>query len=48
MLALIIILSLFIIMAIASILWGKDSRDTIDSDEWERRRSFYDDSMHHA
>lgn len=39
MLALVIILSLLIILALASLLWGADSRDSINSAEWERRRN---------
>jgi hypothetical protein len=41
MLALVIILSLSIILAITAIRWGKDSRDGINSSEWERRRNSY-------
>jgi hypothetical protein len=34
---LIILLVMLIILAIASSLWGHDSRETIDSPEWARR-----------
>jgi hypothetical protein len=36
---LLIILIAFILFAIAAKLWGADSRDGIDSTEWERRRN---------
>ncbi|HZR42068.1 MAG TPA: hypothetical protein VFB12_18250 [Ktedonobacteraceae bacterium] len=36
---LLIILIAFILFAIAAKLWGSDSRDGIDSAEWERRRN---------
>lgn len=46
MLALVIILSLLIIIAIAAILWGKDSRDDINSKEWDRRQQSYYPTHH--
>lgn len=27
-----------VILAVAALLWGADSRDTVDSCEWERRK----------
>ncbi len=30
----------FILLAIASLLWGVDSRDGIDSPEWRRRQEW--------
>lgn len=37
MLAMIVLLLLALIFAIVAMLWGYDSRDRIDSPEWERR-----------
>ena len=37
MLTMLVLLVLALILAISAMLWGFDSRDTIDSPEWERR-----------
>ena len=40
MLAMFVLLLLALILAVAAMLWGSDSRDSIDSPEWERRAQF--------
>jgi len=35
----IIVLSILIVVAVASVAWGVDSRDGLNSEEWKRRRS---------
>lgn len=37
MFILLLLLFLFILLGLAALRWGADSRDTIDSPEWERR-----------
>ena len=34
---LLLLFFLFILLDLAALRWGADSRDTIDSPEWERR-----------
>ncbi|HLG78403.1 MAG TPA: hypothetical protein VKX46_18455 [Ktedonobacteraceae bacterium] len=39
--ATVIVILLIVIFNVAALLWGKDSRDSIDSPEWERRGKFW-------
>ncbi len=41
MFTMIIVLTLFIVLDIAALRWGKDSTERIDSSEWKRRSSWY-------
>ncbi len=36
-----IVMMLFLVLDIASLLWGFDSTEKIDSPEWERRTPWY-------
>ena len=38
---LLIVIMLFIVLDIASLLWGFDSTEKIDSPEWERRTAWH-------
>lgn len=45
-----IMLLLFVVLALAALRWGKDSRESANSNEWERRKirnSFYSLPTHH-
>lgn len=39
--AIFIVILLIVILDVAALRWGKDSRDSIDSPEWARRDRFW-------
>jgi hypothetical protein len=44
----IIVIALFLLLDVAALYWGIDSRDDIDGAEWERRRAWaLSHLMHH-
>jgi hypothetical protein len=39
-----IVLGILLVLAVAALLWGADSRDEVNSPEWAHRKEWYENA----